>query len=58
MPQPKKKTTKSIGRIRRGSKKIASAELVECSNCKKKKTAHQVCPHCGYYKGEKVTSSS
>jgi large subunit ribosomal protein L32 len=28
--------------------------LAVCSNCKKPRLPHRVCPHCGYYNGRPV----
>lgn len=54
MPEPKKQTSKSKGKIRRKSKKKKMAKLVECENCGAKKKPHEVCPNCNSYKGEKI----
>ncbi len=54
MPEPKKQTSKSKGKIRRKSKKKKLSKLVTCDNCGQKKKPHEVCPHCGFFKGEKV----
>jgi len=54
MAQPKKQTTKSKGLIRRNTKPLKVANLVECPNCGQKINSHQVCPFCGYYKGKKI----
>ncbi|OGD86197.1 50S ribosomal protein L32 [Candidatus Curtissbacteria bacterium RBG_16_39_7] len=52
-PQPKKKHSKSRTGKRRWAKKFALPGFSICPNCKKEKLPHAVCPHCGYYKGQK-----
>jgi len=29
--------------------------VVECPHCHESKLSHQVCAHCGYYRGRQVT---
>jgi len=54
MAHPKRKQSRSRTRKRRTHDKIAIPQLVKCSECKKLKPAHMVCPFCGYYKGKEV----
>jgi len=56
MPEPKKKTSQSKSRIRRGShiKQIKRSVLVACPKCKEKILPHRICPNCGYYKDEMI----
>ena len=55
MPNPKRKHSKARRDKRRGGqRKVAAVNLSICSNCKKLRLPHRVCPHCGYYKGKPV----
>ena len=53
MAVPKCKVSKSKGRSRVANWKASAPTLAECPNCHEKKSAHAVCPNCGYYNGEK-----
>lgn len=57
-PEPKRRISRRRKNIRRGAKKLTVPQLVKCTNpaCGKQTLPHQACGHCGYYKGEKVTS--
>lgn len=53
-PLPKRKhSTRRKGK-RRAAIKLATPKLSPCPNCGKPRRSHQVCPHCGYYKGKQV----
>jgi large subunit ribosomal protein L32 len=55
MALPKRKHSKSRRDKRRGANsKLFAANLSICPQCKKKRLAHRVCPHCGYYNGKPV----
>ncbi len=54
MAHPKRKHSRSRGRKRRTHQKKTDPLLVECSQCRKNKPAHMVCPFCGYYGGKEV----
>lgn len=55
MPNPKRKHSKARRDKRRGANsKMYAANLSICSNCKKLRMSHSVCPYCGYYKGKPV----
>ncbi|MFH1189941.1 MAG: 50S ribosomal protein L32 [Candidatus Omnitrophota bacterium] len=55
MPLPKRKHSKSRRDKRRGANsKMYASNLSICSNCKKLRMPHKVCPFCGYYKGKPV----
>ena len=55
MPLPKRKHSKARRDKRRGSNsKLYTANLSICTQCKKLKAPHRVCPYCGYYKGKPV----
>lgn len=55
MPNPKRKHSKTRRDKRRGANsKMYASNLSVCSNCKKPRMSHRVCPYCGYYKGKPV----
>jgi len=55
MPNPKRKHSKARRDKRRSANsKMHSSSLSVCSNCKKPRMPHRVCPYCGYYKGKPV----
>ena len=55
MPNPKRKHSKARRDKRRSANsKMYSCSLAVCSNCKKPRMSHKVCPFCGYYKGKPV----
>ena len=53
-PVPKKKTSKSSRDARRSHHALSAPTLVPCPQCKDLKPPHQVCPHCGSYKGKEI----
>ncbi len=53
-PVPKKKIPRSYRGHRRAHQKLRAPKLVSCPNCGEMRPPHQVCPHCGYYKGREV----
>ncbi|MGD9901378.1 MAG: 50S ribosomal protein L32 [Spirochaetales bacterium] len=53
MAVPKTKVSKAKRDSRKANWKVSTPSLVECSNCHEMIKQHQVCPKCGYYKGEK-----
>ena len=53
MAEPKKKTSKSRGGMRR-SHDALSAHLSACPQCGDPKESHRVCPSCGHYRGKQV----
>jgi large subunit ribosomal protein L32 len=54
MAVPKKRTSKSRQLKRRATIFLTPPALSLCPNCNREKPPHIVCPHCGYYKGEKI----
>ena len=56
MPNPRRKISRSKRDMRRQSwaGKMNMAHLSNCENCGEKKIPHNVCPHCGYYKGRAI----
>jgi large subunit ribosomal protein L32 len=53
-PLPKRKMSKSRRDKRRAHDHLALRHLVLCEACNQYKPAHQVCPHCGSYRGRDV----
>lgn len=54
MGLPAKRRTKQSKRERAAHFALKTFTLATCSHCKRKIRPHQVCPHCGYYKGREV----
>lgn len=54
MPNPKRRHSKARGAKRRTHDALTPAALSNCPQCHEPKLAHQVCPHCGYYRGRQV----
>ena len=61
MIAPRKKRSKAKKHQQRNmwmtykiKKLSASTKLVRCTNCKKYKLSHRVCPHCGFYAGKQI----
>ncbi|MCA9839460.1 MAG: 50S ribosomal protein L32 [Trueperaceae bacterium] len=53
-PVPKKRMSRSARDTRRAHDALTAPTLVACPQCKEMKPPHQVCPHCGTYKGKEV----
>ncbi|MBL7661828.1 50S ribosomal protein L32 [bacterium] len=51
MQAPKKKMSKSRRDMRRAHDGLTSSMYVTCSSCGEPKMRHQICPHCGIYRG-------
>ncbi|MCM8773190.1 MAG: 50S ribosomal protein L32 [Candidatus Omnitrophica bacterium] len=56
MAHPKRKFSHSRTHKRRTHQKLEIPTLVPCSECKRLKPAHMVCPFCGYYRGKEVVT--
>lgn len=54
MGLPAKRRTKQSKRERASHFALKKFSLSVCSHCTRKIRPHQVCPHCGYYKGRQV----
>jgi len=54
MAHPKRQHSHSRTMKKRTHQKLEAPALVECTQCKKLKPSHHVCPYCGYYKGKEV----
>jgi len=57
MALPKRKHSKSRRDKRRGgNSKMYASNLSICSQCKKPRPPHRICPYCGYYNGKLVVA--
>ena len=54
MAHPKRKHSHSRSAKKRTHWKIKPPALGKCTECKKAKPMHMVCPFCGYYGGKEV----
>lgn len=54
MAVPKRKTSKTKKRMRRGNIKLNVPGMVKCPECGEMKLSHRVCKECGSYKGNDV----
>jgi len=54
MPKVKHRHSKERGRKRRTHDKVEAPAATKCPQCGKTKKPHQICPHCGYYKGVQI----
>ena len=54
MGVPKKRKTHGGTGRRRSHHALSGFSASKCGNCGKSVSAHQVCPHCGYYRGRQV----
>jgi large subunit ribosomal protein L32 len=54
MAHPKRKHTPTRRNKRRSHDSLQVPNLSTCPQCQQPKRPHQVCPHCGHYKGIEV----
>lgn len=54
MAHPKRKHSHSRTRKRRTHQTVDAPLLVACTECKRLKPAHRVCPFCGFYAGREI----
>lgn len=54
MANPKRRISRTRRDKRRSHHALASPGRSLCSSCFEPKPPHQVCPHCGSYKGREV----
>lgn len=54
MPNPKRRHTRTRRDKRRAHDALAIPGASLCTSCFEPKAPHQVCPHCGSYKGREV----
>ena len=52
--QPKKRISRARQGERRSHLGLKAAVLVACPQCRQMKRPHEVCPHCGTYRGRQV----
>ena len=57
MPNPKRRHSKTRTAKRRTHDALKPVPTGTCPQCQEAKAPHQVCPHCGYYKGRQVGPS-
>ncbi len=57
MGVPKRKSSKSRQRLRRGANRWEPPQLSKCSQCGSASRPHRVCPSCGYYRGRQIVSA-
>ena len=58
MAVPRKKVSRSKRDMRRAHDRLATVNLVECSNCGEHKRPHHVCDICGHYNGREVITEN
>lgn len=56
MPNPKRRHSKARTAKRRTHDALKPVALAECPQCHESKLSHQVCPHCGYYRGRQAVA--
>ncbi len=54
MPVPKRKKSRTRSRQGRTHYNVKGPTLVACPKCREMIPPHQVCKHCGNYKGQEV----
>jgi len=54
MAVPKRRTSKSRQKMRRGANRWKAPNFSACSDCGATIPSHIACPSCGTYKGRKV----
>lgn len=54
MPVPKRKRSRARRDSRFANKGLEAKSFTACQNCQAPLMTHQVCAHCGFYKGVKV----
>ena len=53
-PVPKKRMSKARRDSRRAHDALSAPTLAPCPQCGDMRPPHQVCPHCGTYKGKDI----
>lgn len=54
MPVPKRRTTRSRRNKRRAHDHLTLPAVSYCPQCHEVKMPHQICPHCGFYRGKEI----
>lgn len=57
MAVPRNRTSNARKNSRRAHHAKKPFNTSGCSNCKKPRLAHQICPHCGFYAGRAIIQS-
>lgn len=57
MPVPKRKRSRARRDSRFANKGIKVKSFSSCAHCQEPILPHQVCSHCGYYKGKKILTT-
>lgn len=52
MPLPKRRHSRTRGKLRRTHWKLSAPTVVECEQYHQPRLPHRACTHCGYYNGE------
>ncbi|MDQ3169954.1 MAG: 50S ribosomal protein L32 [Acidobacteriota bacterium] len=58
MPNPKRRHSKTRTAKRRTHDALTAKTSGECPQCRERKLPHQVCPHCGFYRGRQVRATN
>ncbi|HXK35741.1 MAG TPA: 50S ribosomal protein L32 [Candidatus Paceibacterota bacterium] len=56
MGVPRAHSTRGQKGRRRSHLALQRVSLSICTQCKKSKLPHVICPHCGYYRGQEVVN--
>ena len=56
MAVPKRRTSSSKSKMRRGANRWRAPQLKTCPECGSAVRSHTACPSCGYYKDRQVLS--
>lgn len=56
--QPKKKISKVRGKTRRANYSADFVAVTKCGKCGAPITPHQICKECGFYRGQKLMTTS
>lgn len=52
MPHPKRRWSHARTRRRRQRYRVRAVAWAPCPSCRRPKPPHQICPHCGFYRGQ------
>ncbi len=58
MAVPRNRTSNARKNSRRSHHAKVAKNATACSNCKKMRLSHKVCPHCGYYAGRLLVDAT
>ena len=54
MPNPKRRHSKTRGKLRRTHYKMTTPNASACATCGSPRVPHRICATCGTYKGKEV----